>query len=477
MKRRLFAFALAAALMLSGSALAAPEESRFVRINAYEGQFSDLAQDSVFYDNVAALYEYGLSVGKADGTFGLQDSITVGQALIFAGRVRSLYATGDPEQGPAAYGEEGGPLALSYLRYLQSEGVLEAGLEWDLAAPAARSQVAHVLARVLPQEELPLINDAAVTEGYATGKYITDVTEYTPYYQDILFLYRTGISAGGDETGSFYPETGITRGAAAAMLTRVVDPALRVALDWTTAGGASAKGTTLADLAPKGAYVPAPYREQEMEGCVQYMLSSGSDLLEFNYPDGLEADQARDAMNMALRIVKSYCEQSYNSVSCNYTRSGYMSLRFSAVGQESRLAEYRDYSINAAVEVHDRLWEEGLLTAEMTEREKAEVYFGWICDNCTYDYSAGSGSISHIPYSLFANKRSVCDGYTGAYNMLLKLEGISCAALANDSHIWTVATLDGEEVHIDTTWGDSGSKPDYRYFAMTEEQSYKIHPW
>ena len=72
----------------------------------------------------------------------------------------------------------------------------------------------------------------------------------------------------------------------------------------------------------------------------------------------------------------------------------------------------------------------------------------------------------------------MCDGYTGAYNLLLKLEGINCTALSNAGHIWTVAVLDGTQVHIDTTWGDSGSSGiDYRYFAMTPEQSWREHTW
>ena len=64
----------------------------------------------------------------------------------------------------------------------------------------------------------------------------------------------------------------------------------------------------------------------------------------------------------------------------------------------------------------------------------------------------------------------------GAYNLLLKLEGIDCTALSNDSHIWTVAELDGTQVHIDTTWGD-GTTVDYGYFAMTPEQSWRRHAW
>ena len=71
----------------------------FVRGKTYAGQFSDLPEDHTFYENVAALYEYGLSVGQADGTYGLTVPMTVGQSVIFAGRIRSLYRTGDPEAG------------------------------------------------------------------------------------------------------------------------------------------------------------------------------------------------------------------------------------------------------------------------------------------------------------------------------------------------------------------------------------------
>ena len=59
----------------------------------------------------------------------------------------------------------------------------------------------------------------------------------------------------------------------------------------------------------------------------------------------------------------------------------------------------------------------------------------------------------------------------------LKLEGIDCYALPNATHIWTVATLDGETVHIDATWGDQGNTGTKQYFAMTPEQSYSLHPW
>lgn len=475
MKKRAASLLLAMSLLLSTPALAA-QDGGFVRSRTYAGQFSDLPADSVFYDNVAALYEYGLSVGKGDGTFGLTDSLTVGQAVIFAGRIRSLYRTGDAEAGPAAYGGgEGSSPALPYLRYLQAEEVLDQALDGVLAAPATRAQMAHVLANVLPEEALPPVHDALVTEAYAARRAIPDVTEYTPFRQDILALYRKGISVGSDDAGSFQPDARITRGAAAAMLTRIVDPDLRVTPLWPSAS--SARGTTLAGLVEPGTYVPSPVTGTELDQSIRFMLASGSNQLTLHYP-GLSVIQARKVMENSLAVVKTYCEQSYNSVTCSFTALGDLTLTFSAAElSPEQNALCREAALSAAITVHDRLWDDGLLTEEMTQWEKAKVYYDWICENCTYDFEAGDTSLSHLPYSLFEYGTAVCDGYTGAYNLFLKMEGIQCMALSNENHIWTVADLDGSMVHIDTTWGDSGSQPNDYYFAMTPERSWREHAW
>lgn len=477
MRRRVPALLLAAALLLTVPAHAARDtRDNFVRSRAYDSQFSDLTTASPFYDNVAALYEYGLSQGRADGTYGLRDPMTVGEVVIFAGRIRSIYRTGDAEAGPALCGGDGGPAALKYLRYLQAEEVLGTELDARLAGTATRAEVAHVLAGVLPAEEMPLINDQIVTEGYASRKFITDVSEYTPYYRDILFLYRTGLSVGSDSTGSFLPAEAVTRGAAAAVLTRLVDPSLRLKPDWTLAEQTGSRERTLADLVPEGEYIPDPGTQEEMDETVRHMLSGNSSVLALQYP-GITAAEARRVMERALGVVKTYCEQSYNSVYCTYNQAGRITMTFSAANLAERTGEYRDATMAAALDVRERLWDSGAITASMTDTEKARVYFTWICDNCTYDYNAGDKSLSHIPYGLFAKGTAVCDGYTGAYNLFLKLEDIPCTALSGNGHIWTVALLDGEEVHIDTTWGDTGSSVDYGFFAMSEEQSWRHHSW
>ena len=482
MKKRILSLLLALSL-LSVPALAAENSTEhFTRSKTYSGQFSDLPENHTFYENVAALYEYGLSVGQADGTYGLARHMTVGQAVIFAGRIRSLYRTGDPETGPAAYtaaavGLKGTQRVYApYLWYLQAEGVLDKALDDCLSDTATRAQMAHVLANLLPETALPLINDSLVTQAYASRRRITDVTEYTPYYQDILRLYRCGISIGSDETGSFLPEAPITRGAAAAMLTRIVDPALRLTPSWDLSDLYSAEGAAYEDLVTAGTYTPAPETAAEFDQAVRYMLSRGENTLTLKYSQGLTAATAQETLNSALLAVKRYCEQGYNSASCSYSAAGTMLVQFSSIA-EGKTEEYRARALDAAVAVHDALWEQGVITPRSTQREIAWAYYQWIAAHCAYDESETTASVSHLPYSLFQNGIAVCDGYTGAYNLLLKLEGIDCYALPNAAHIWTVAVLDGEAVHIDATWGDQGTAAAAQYFAMTPQQSYALHPW
>ena len=149
------------------------------------------------------------------------------------------------------------------------------------------------------------------------------MTEYTPYYQDILFLYRTGISQGSGADGAFHPQEPITRGALAAMLTRMVDPALRVTLSWTVEPEfPSAAGTTLSSLIPAGTYIAAPTTAEEMDQSIRYMLAGGQNTLSLRY-DSLTPVTARQAMEQALATVKTYCEQCYNTVSCTYRTSNW----------------------------------------------------------------------------------------------------------------------------------------------------------
>lgn len=482
MKKRFPALLLCFALLLSGTALAAQSStSNFKKTKTYTENFTDVVTGSTFHDNIAALYEYGLSIGKSDGTFGVSDNITVGAVITFAARIHSLYQYGDAETGAAAYSQAGKTTSASYAAYLNAENVLPADFFASYSAAATRAQVAGILANCLPEPALPQTWANEVTSAHTTGNYIPDVTASTPYEKEILKLYSCGVSKGSDARGAYYPSSKITRGALAAMLTRMVDSSLR-SEPVIRSSIYSAADKTWSDLiAGDASYTAAPTTTAAVTSDVNYMLRQESATLALHYGRQITATFVNTLIEESLSAVKQQCEELYNSVNCTYQPdSGEVRLTFGAVGcTAAKLKEYRAYTLAQAIAVHDQLWQDGQITTNMTEYEKARVYYTWVCKNCDYDYGASDSSISHIAYSLFKNHLAVCDGYTGAYNLLLKLDGISCEAVSNDSHIWTAATLDGTTYHIDTTWGDSSGKYDgtihYEYFAMTPEESQSVH--
>lgn len=470
MKRRILSLLLPLALLLTVAAQAAG--ALLPRALVYEGQFADVSMESWYYPYVAASYEYGLINGRGDG-FAPDAEITVAELLTLSAR---LHAADAGETIPAA---EDGMWYAPYVAYLADRGLLPAPLsEYDGAA--TRAELAGIFSLSLPADCYDDRNDALVTDAYASGEFITDVDDGTPYADAILWLYRQGILAGMDADGSYWPDKTTTRAETAALLTRMVDPSLRVTPEWDVPPYRSAVGTTLASLiaAPDSApEAPAFSDADAIDAAVRQMLVSGGHTMELRYSHNVTRSEAAALARIFSERVKRYCEQMYNTVECVcFFNSGRVSVSFSASGcADDTLAAYRDETMAKAIAVHDALWDDGTLHGGMSQYEIARVYFRWLCENCVYD--AAADSVSHLAYSALLGGRAVCDGYTGAYNLFLKMEGIDCYAQHNAQHIWTVAELDGVEYHIDVTWGDPGDGIDWRYFGMTAEQSYREHAW
>jgi len=464
----------------------AEENALVPKVAAYADQFYDVSKTDWFYDNVTASYEYGLFRGQSPHYFAPNANISVAELLTLSARIRAAY------QGDTIFDAADEMWYAPYVAYLTDKGVMDDSLT-DYTAVATRAQLAGIFALSLPEDAFSAPNGALVTDAYAAGQYITDVNEYTPYQPQILWLYRQGLLNGMDKTGSYWPDKPTTRAEVAAVVTRMVDPTLRLTLDWTITPPWSVAGTTLSDLVTPPESVsqaPAYSDEAAIDALVRQMLSNGANTISLRYPKPLTQSDAQTLAELFTARVKVYCEQMYNAVSCQrYLRSGRAELTFYAMNcldskgdvRTEQMDTIREQTMAKAIEVHDALWETGTLTADMNQYEIALVYYQWLCDHCEYDWVGASDeySASHIAYSALIDGKSVCDGYTGAYNLFLKLEGIDCYALPSlsENHIWTVATLDGVQYHIDTTWGDQNGWTDLKYFAMTAAQSYAAHPW
>lgn len=474
MKKRLPALLLALALALHAGAAAAP---LFSRTRSYDGRFGDVAAEAWYAPYVSALYEFGLTEGRPGG-FAPGESVTMGELVAFAARVRAAY---EGAQLPAA--APGEAWYAPYAAFLRGRGLPdEALLDIDAAQTATRAQMAAVLSAALPEGVLTEPNAELVTDAYATGDFIADVSEYTPYQAQILRMYRQGLLVGTDARGSFRPDSGVTRAEVAALLARMLDETLRVAPDWHMILYPSAAGRTYGSMvaAPKTTD-PAPDAADSaaVDALVRAMLFAEESSLTLQYGAAVQSAQLAALSDAFVAAAKTYCEQMYNGVSARAFSDGRVTLQFfsTACADEAQLAAWRAEALAMAIAAHDELWQCGMLTADMDEYARAEVYFRWVCDVCSYDYGADDAAPSHTAYGALVNGRAVCDGYTGLYNLMLRLEGIACRAQFNADHIWTVAVLDGTEYHIDVTWGDQSYRTDMSCFGMSEQQAYDKHPW
>lgn len=204
--------ALALASSLCVPALAAGP--KFQKVNDYTpGQFSDIAADAWCADNVKTAFEYGIMGGKTAVYFDANGSLTVAQTIVMACRLHSQY-----HGKTMALAEGVTPWYQSYLDYAKQNGIVCDFDSYDVSID--RASFAVILNSALPASALPEINDVEADA-------IPDVKTGDWHGKAVYHLYRAGVLTGSDKKGSFAPNSSISRGAAAAIIGRMVDSALR----------------------------------------------------------------------------------------------------------------------------------------------------------------------------------------------------------------------------------------------------------
>ena len=186
----------------------------FKKVQTYkDGQFTDVKAKDWFAENVEASYELNLMVGKSDKFFDTESNLTVAEAMTIAARLREIYYTGKAEF------KQGQPWYKVYTDYCKENKIADPA-DYDLNKAITRGQFAEIFSKAFPAEALKKINNVQ-------DNMIPDVSKTDKFSAAIYLLYRAGILTGNDSKGTFASNTNIRRIEAAAITTRMAQPALR----------------------------------------------------------------------------------------------------------------------------------------------------------------------------------------------------------------------------------------------------------
>lgn len=223
-KPRLAALFLALATFLCALPVSAAEADWLVpKVKDCPG-FADV--ESTWCESyVETVYEAGLMEGKSAASFDINGNLTIAQITVITARLHSLLNGGDGKLPAPAEGEAWYQPAIDYLKTHVEDAngvgpILGTRIVQMETAPvyavqnAPRWDLVSFLTSVLPEEALAPINNISS---------LPDSND-----EDELRFYNAGILNGSDEYGSFLGNKSLTRGQAAAMLARVIDPSLRL---------------------------------------------------------------------------------------------------------------------------------------------------------------------------------------------------------------------------------------------------------
>lgn len=99
---------------------------------------------------------------------------------------------------------------------------------------------------------------------------------------------------------------------------------------------------------------------------------------------------------------------------------------------------------------------------------------------CTYDTDAAQSDTISAPhaytaYGALVEGKAVCEGYAKAMQLLLHKTDIPVTLVTgtakenNESHMWNLVTVNGNNYHLDPTWNDSNDQQQYTFFNLTTE--------
>lgn len=178
--------------------------------------FTDVSQDSWYYDYVKTAYDNRIINGKSETIFDPDATMTCAEAIKIAACINELFFEPIPEY-------VSGPWYQPYVDYAYDQGIIAYYMDFDWEKPITRAEMAYIFSHCDPHDDwFTNINDVPLND-------IPDVNDLTPFVYEIIKLYNKGIVV-GDENMNFYPNDNIKRCEAAAIVSRIMDWNSRIEL-------------------------------------------------------------------------------------------------------------------------------------------------------------------------------------------------------------------------------------------------------
>ena len=181
-------------------------------VYAENSKFTDVAQDSWYYEDVMNAVELGIINGKSETTFAPNDNLTYAEAIKLAACMHQLNKDG------VITLTGGNPWYQTYVDYCKDNGIISKN--YNYGDYATRAGYVEIFANTLPDESLKPINDVPDNS-------IPDVPLTNNYSQGVYKLYRAGVLTGSDTEHKFYPISTIKRCEVAAIISRMMDESKR----------------------------------------------------------------------------------------------------------------------------------------------------------------------------------------------------------------------------------------------------------
>jgi len=147
-------------------------------------------------------------------------------------------------------------------------------------------------------------------------------------------------------------------------------------------------------------------------------------------------------------------------------------------GDDSKLSEEDKVTLEVASKVIEEIIEE-----DMTDYEKEEAIYVWICENIENDTGGtvavpSARGIYDRPYGVLQNKQAVCVGYATTFKLLTNMVGLDCLVMHDIalSHSWNLIQLDDGCWYMVDCYMDAGDML-YANFNMNDEMASYGHDW